>query len=120
LSNPKPRQPETETTPPAQTGVPPSIPTGVQDHSFVAQAIFDLNKQVAKLETGLGHVESRLGRVEDKVDGTKNDVTSIKATVDALRPIARSIGRGVWAIVIVVLTTCGAILGMWLKHKMGW
>ena len=124
MSNPKPRQSETGTTPPPQTGVPSPIPAGVQDHNFVAQAVFDLNKQVAKLEVSLEHIESRLAKVEEKVDGTKSDVTSIKAMVDALRPIAKSIGRGVWAIVILVvgamLTTGGAILGLWLKHKMGW
>jgi archaellum component FlaC len=49
---------------------------GVQDHSFHAQAIFDINKQVAKLETGLEHIEKRLEKVETKLDNVATDINN--------------------------------------------
>jgi hypothetical protein len=96
------------------------IPFGVQDHSFVAQGIFDLNKQVAKLETSLESVGVRLTKVEDKLGQTSSDVASIKTTLETLKPIAKSVGRAIWTLVTIVATFGLTVLGMWLKHKMGW
>ena len=58
---------EQDVNPNPRVGIPP-IPSGIQEHSFHTQAVFEIHKQVGKLETGLQGTENRLGRVEAKLE----------------------------------------------------
>lgn len=77
-------------------------------------------KQVGKLEVCLEHVEKRLEKLEGKIDTVQGDIAHLKTTLDTLKPLAISVGKGIWAGIILVGTFILTITGFWLKHKMGW
>jgi hypothetical protein len=115
-----PRSRAVEQTNPTPLQSVPQIPSGIQDHSFHAQAMFDINKQVGKLEICLDHVEQRLEKVETQLSTLSSDVSLMRTQIDTLIPIAKSaLNLLKWA--IGILATFGlSILGMWIKHYFGW
>jgi hypothetical protein len=115
-----PRSRAVEQTNPIPIQSVPQIPAGIQDHSFHAQAIYDINKQVGKLEICLDHVEKRLEKVETKLSTLSSDVSSLKTQIDTLIPVAKSaLSLLKWAIGIFAAFGL-SILGMWIKHHFGW
>jgi hypothetical protein len=82
--------------------------------------MFDINKQVGKLEICLDHVEQRLEKVETQLSTLSSDVSLMRTQIDTLIPIAKSaLNLLKWA--IGILATFGlSILGMWIKHYFGW
>ena len=83
---------QAEVTPPPTQGNPAAVPLGVQDHSFHAQAIYDINKQVGKLETGLENVEKRLEKAETKLEAIHLDVHGAKKIAWAFGAILSVMG----------------------------
>jgi len=67
----------TATTPPPQEGT-PKIESVLQDHQFGLQFVFDVNKQIGKLEVCVEHVEKRLEKVETKLDALQLDIHGAK------------------------------------------
>jgi hypothetical protein len=116
---PRPRNTSQETNPNPRVGVPP-IPAGVQEHNFHTQAVFEIHKQVGKLESGLQGIENRLGRVETKLDLVAKDVAELKTTVDTIRPLLKAVVVGVWSAVGGLAAFGLVVFGMWLKHHNGW
>lgn len=107
-SNPNPRQ-----------GVPP-IPAGTQDHNFHTQAVFEIQREIGKLETGLKNVEDRLTRVESKLDCVATDINTLKTTIDNYRPLIKSLVVGIWGALGAVGIFGLTMLGYWLKHHLNW
>ncbi len=91
----------------------------MQDHSFHTQAVFEINKQVAKLETSLENIEKRLEKVEAKLDSVSNDLNAMKTTLDTLKPIAKSVAVAIWGFVASVGALGLTMLGYWLKKRYG-
>ena len=117
---PRPSKPTgPEITPPPEVGT-PKIISGVQGHDFGMQFGFDVNRQLGKLEAGLANVEAKLARVEAKIDKIEENVAAINSKIDFIKPIAKSIGKGIWAIVLLLVTFALTMLGYWLKHHYGW
>jgi len=114
-----PELPVAQSTPPPAQGN-PFVQTGTQEHSFHTQFVFDINKQVAKLETGLEHIEKRLDKVEVKIDLIQSDVSALKSSVETLSQSAKTVGKGIWAVFILLATFGLSVLSFWIKHKMGW
>jgi hypothetical protein len=92
----------------------------VQDHSFHAQAIFDINQKIGSLETGLSGATERTGRLEIKVDQMQIDLTAIKTTTGHIETLIKSalatlraIGAGIGVFLL-------GVLAMWIKHHMNW
>jgi hypothetical protein len=110
---------EPDVNPNPRVGIPP-IPSGIQDHSFHTQAVFEIHKQVGKLESGLQGIENRLGRVETKLDLIAKDAAELKTTVDTIRPLLKAAVVGVWSAVGGVAAFGLVVFGMWLKHHNGW
>lgn len=116
---PRARGGDQESNPNARQGVPP-IPPGVQDHNFHTQAVFEIQREIGKLETGLSGVENRLNGVETKLDTIATNLTTLSTTVDTLKPLFVWAGRGIWAGVGSAVIFLLSVFGMWLKHHMGW
>jgi hypothetical protein len=111
------QNPAAQSTPaPAQGN--PFVQTGTQEHSFHTQFAFDVNKQVGKLETCMEHVEERLGKVEDKLDKMQADIAALNTTMGIIKPIATSVGKGVWAVFILLAGTVLSVAGAWVIHKL--
>ncbi len=91
----------------------------MQDHSFHTQAVFEINKQVAKLETSLDNIEKRLEKVEAKLDSVSNDLKAMKTSLDTLKPIAKSVAVAVWGAVTSAGLFGLTMLGYWLKKRYG-
>jgi hypothetical protein len=100
-------------------GIPP-IPSGIQDHSFHAQAIFDINKQVARLETGLESVDKRLVKVETKLDQVQIDIACLKTTATHIEALMKTSVKALSAIAGSLCVFGLGLLTIWLKHKMNW
>jgi hypothetical protein len=92
----------------------------VQDHSFHTQAVFEIQRQIGKLEAGLTGVEGRLSNVESKLDAVHTQLTSLATTVDTLKPLFVWAVRGLWAIAAGIMIFILGVLSMWLKHHMNW
>jgi septal ring factor EnvC (AmiA/AmiB activator) len=88
----------------------------VQEHNFHTQAVFEIHKQVGKLESGLQNVENRLDAVEEKLDTVRSEIAKLNTTVETVKPLLVWACRGLLAIVAFSLT----VAGMWLKHHFGW
>lgn len=76
---------------------PPTFLPGIQDHSFHAQAIYDINKQVGKLEAGMEHVQKSLEKAEEKLEAVHLDVHGAKKIAwafGAVLSIMGTIGPG--------------------------
>lgn len=114
-----PELPVAQSTPPPAQGN-PFVQTGTQDHSFHTQFVFDINKQVAKLETGLEYIEKRLEKVEVKIDQIQIDLTSLKTTSGHIEKLMGTIVKALWAIAGSLGVAGLGIFTFWLKHKMGW
>jgi hypothetical protein len=93
--------------------------TGTQGHNFGTQFAFDVNKQLGKLETGLEQIEKRLEKIEDRTELMRSELTSLKSSIDTLRPIVENFIRGMWGVVIVILTGAVALIVYWAKSKLG-
>lgn len=118
---PRPSKPiETVTTPPPQQGTPPKVEEGTQGHQFGLQFAFDVNKQLGRLEAGLDNIDKRLEKVETKLTRVEEGVAAITSKIDFIKPIAKNIGKGIWAIVLILLTFSLTMLGYWAKHHFGW
>ncbi len=116
---PRVRSTASETNPNPRQGVPPISP-GVQDHNFHTQAVFEIHKEVGKLEAGLKSVEDRLSRVEVKLDSVATNLTELKTNVDAVRPFLKSIAVGIWSVAGSIGVFGLTMAGYWLKHHFGW
>lgn len=62
------RRPEPDEAPPPPQVPPPSVATGQYDHSFTLQAIMDLQKSFAEVNTHLAALRSSVDSLKGKVD----------------------------------------------------
>ena len=84
-------RPDRTQHPVPRQGVPP-IPAGVQDHSFHTQAVFEIQREIGKLEVGLETPTNRLSNVETKLSGVSIQLTELTTQISTLKPIF------VWAV----------------------
>jgi hypothetical protein len=118
--NKNPIQSNQDATSPQPTLGPPLHQLGTQDHSFHTQAVFEIHKQVGKLESSLQSIDNRLGHVETKLDLVSKDVAALKTTVDTIRPLLKAVVIAVWSAVGGLAAFGLVVFGMWLKHHNGW
>ncbi len=108
-----------ESTPGPRQGI-PSIPVGVQDHNFHTQAVFEIQREIGKLETGLDSVASRLTSVEAKLSGVSTQITELSTRIETLKPIVVWAMRALWGVLGSIVLFGLGLLSMWLKHYFAW
>jgi hypothetical protein len=92
---------------------PPIIPSGTQNHDFIAQAVHEINRTLGKLDSGFSSLDSRLSRVETKLDSINNDVVAAKATFGTLKWVFGIVGSLCALLLAAVLTV---LINHFSKH----
>jgi hypothetical protein len=68
----------------------------------------------------MGFITAAVDDSKAKIEAIAKDVVETKAKFEILRPIAKTISKGVWAVFLLLLTFGLSVLGMWLKHHYNW
>ncbi len=76
----------------------------------------DIEKEIAGFKPILSNLERCLERVESKLSKVQEDMLEVKVKMDTLKPIATSVGRGIWGVVLLLITFALSVVGMWVKH----
>jgi hypothetical protein len=80
----------------------------------------DIEKQLAGFGPILANLEKCVEKVETKVSKIQTDTSELKIKADIIQPVAISIGRGIWGLLILLAGFVLTITGFWMKHKYGW
>jgi hypothetical protein len=68
----------------------------------------------------LSFITAAVDDTKTKIEVIAKDVVETKAKFEILKPIAKAISKGVWAVFLLLLTFGLSVLGMWLKHHYNW
>ncbi len=82
--------------------------------------MFEIQREIGRLETGLEAATARLAGVETRLGTISTQLTVLSTTVDTLKPLFVWAVRGLWAVAGSILVFVLSLLGMWLKHHFGW
>ena len=73
-----------------------------------------------RLRARLGFLVPSTEDSQNKIESISRDVVQLKSQLAVLLPLAKSIGKSLQALVGGVLVFLLTVLGMWIKHHMGW
>jgi hypothetical protein len=113
--------------------VPPRQSKGPRDEDSTPDAItvtsgsgapvenlYGIYQRLASIEAHIGFIAAAVDDSKTKIESIAKDVVETKAKFDILRPIAKTISKGIWAVFILLVTFGLTVLGMWLKHHFNW
>ena len=81
---------------------------------------YGIYQRLSSIESSIGFITAAVDDSKSKIEAIAKDVVETKAKFDILRPIAKTISKGVWAVFLLLLTFGLSVLGMWLKHHFNW
>jgi hypothetical protein len=85
---------------------------------------YGIYQRLTTIESQVGFIAAAVEDSKTKIEAIAKDVIETKAKFDILRPIGKTIAKGIWAVFIVLVTSLVGfgltVLGMWLKHHYGW
>ena len=112
-----PRQPKGEPTSADAIPVPGGSPAPVDN-------LYGIYQRLTTIESQVSYTAAAVEDSKIKIEAIAKDVIETKAKFDILRPIGKTIAKGIWAVFIVLVTSLVGfgltVLGMWLKHHYGW
>ena len=108
-----PRPPKDEPKPPVDLTVGSGGGTPVDN-------LYGIYQRLTTIESQVGFISAAVDDTKGKIEAIAKDVTETKAKFDILKPIARTISKGIWAVFLLLLTFGLSVLGMWMKHHFSW
>lgn len=106
-------------TPKSEQTSPDAVPVASGSGASV-DTLYGIYQRLASIESQITFISAAVDDSKGKIEAISKDVTETKAKFDILRPIARSVSRGVWAVLLLLGSFGLTVLGMWLKHHYGW
>jgi hypothetical protein len=82
--------------------------------------LYGIYQRLTAIESSVGFITAAVDDSKAKIEAIAKDVIETKAKFDILKPIFKTISKGVWAVVLILLTFGLSVLGMWLKHRFSW
>lgn len=82
--------------------------------------LYGIYQRLTSIESSISFITASVDDSKTKIDTIAKDVIETKAKFDLLKPIAKTISKGVWAVFLLLLTFGLSVLGMWLRHHYGW
>lgn len=82
--------------------------------------LYGIYQRLTTIESQVGFISAAVDDTKGKIEAIAKDVTETKAKFDILKPIARTISKGIWAVFLLLLTFGLSVLGMWMKHHFAW
>lgn len=82
--------------------------------------LYGIYQRLTTIESSISFITAAVDDSKTKIEAIAKDVVETKAKFDILRPIAKTISKGVWAVFLLLLTFGLSVLGMWLKHNFNW
>lgn len=82
--------------------------------------LYGIYQRLATIESSLAFITAAVDDTKTKIETIAKEVVETKAKIEILKPIAKAISKGVWAVFLLLLTFGLSVLGMWLKHYFNW
>jgi hypothetical protein len=82
--------------------------------------LYGIYQRLATIESSLAFITAAVDDTKTKIEAIAKDAVETKAKFEILKPIARMISKGVWAVFLLLLTFGLSVLGVWLKHHFNW
>jgi hypothetical protein len=82
--------------------------------------LYGIYQRLTAIESSISFITAAVDDSKTKIEAIAKDVVETKAKFDILRPIAKTISKGIWAVFLLLLTFGLSVLGMWLKHHYNW
>ena len=82
--------------------------------------LYGIFQRLTAIESSVAFISAAVDDSKTKIEAIAKDVVETKAKFEILRPIARAISKGIWAVFILLVGFGLTVLGMWLKHNYGW
>ena len=82
--------------------------------------LYGIYQRLTAIESSISFITAAVDDSKTKIESIAKDVVETKAKFDILKPIAKAISKGIWAVFILLLTFGLSVLGMWLKHHFNW
>ena len=82
--------------------------------------LYGIYQRLTSIESSITFITAAVDDSKTKIEAIAKDVVETKAKFDILKPIAKAISKGVWAVFLLLLTFGLSVLGMWLKHHFNW
>jgi hypothetical protein len=86
----------------------------------VDNTLYGIFQRLATIESSLAFITAAVDDTKTKIESIAKDVVETKAKFELLRPIAKAMSKGIWAIFILLVSFGLTVLGMWMKHHFGW
>jgi hypothetical protein len=102
-----------------EDSTPDSVPVTSGGRASVDN-LYEIYQRLTSIESSISFITAAVDDTKTKIEAISKDVVETKAKFEMLKPFARAISKGVWAIFILLLTFGLSVLGMWLKHHYGW
>jgi hypothetical protein len=112
-----PRQPK---NPKDDDSTPDSISVTSGSGASVDNLYYGIYQRLTAIESSISFITAAVDDSKTKIEAIAKDVVETKAKFDILRPIAKTISKGIWAVFLLLLTFGLTVLGMWLKHHFNW
>ncbi len=94
-----------------------SVPSG---SGAPTDTLYGIYQRLTSIESQIGFITATVDDSKTKIEAISKDVTETKAKFEMLKPLAKTISKGVWALFLLLLSFGLTVLGMWLKHHYGW
>lgn len=82
--------------------------------------LYGIYQRLTSIESSITFITGAVDDSKTKIDAIAKDVVETKAKFEILKPIAKAISKGIWAVFILLVTFGLTVLGMWLKHHFNW
>jgi hypothetical protein len=102
-----------------EDSTPDSVPVTSGGGASV-ENLYGVYQRLATIESSLAFITAAVDDTKTKIEAIAKDVVEAKAKFEILKPIVKTISKGVWAVFLLLLTFGLSVLGMWLKHHFNW
>lgn len=99
---------------------PDSISIASGGSSASADTFHGIYQRLTSIESSIIFITASVDDSKTKIEAIAKDVVEAKAKFELLKPIAKTISKGVWALFLLLLSFGLTVLGMWLRHHYGW
>ena len=82
--------------------------------------LYGIYQRLTAIESSVSFITAAVDDSKTRIEAIAKNVIETKAKIEILKPIARTISKGIWAVFLLLLSFGLTVLGMWMKHHFNW